>query len=139
MTRQTIGVLAFAMAMSTGCRCPTVAGPTAPAVTVTVTLAPNEFRVYDVPTPQETTQINVRVTWIPGVAVWQVESTCPVESAPQCPRLTQGTPLSGPAQAQTIGLGGRVTGDTARFVVQNLSGAEITLTLTLAPWRAGCT
>lgn len=127
-------------AWNVGCGCPTVSGPTAPATAAQFTLASGQFQVFDVPTPSGTTQIDVTVSWIAGLAVWRVDPSCPAETATQCSRLTPGAPLAGPAQAQNISLrGGPVIGDTARFVVQNQTSAPVTVRLSLEPRRAGCT
>ena len=41
-----------------GC-CPSMAGPTAPAASYSMTLAPGEVRFFDADTPESTTQINL--------------------------------------------------------------------------------
>ena len=85
MVRPTLlGVLAAVVISAAGCGCPTVAGPTGPLVTGAGTLSPNEARAFDVETPNGTTQINVQISWVAGLAVWQVHADCPIETVDQC-------------------------------------------------------
>jgi hypothetical protein len=113
-------------------------------VTDSGTLKPNEGRAFDVETPSDTTQINVSISWIAGLAVWQVHPDCPIETVDQCPILAGPGPLQAPPAVSqpptTVGMTFVPQGPRARIIVKNtLSDVSLNFSVTIEPHRAGCT
>jgi hypothetical protein len=125
------------------CGCPTVAGPTAPVVSFSATLAPGEFRYLDANTPKDTTQINLQFT-VSSVGaplrVRQVDPGCLPATADSCAAFAESVLSARPPGVTTFGNSLSVTGTQTRILVQNMSTDEtITLALSVEPRRAGCT
>jgi hypothetical protein len=143
MTLRVLSVLALlAPTVSPGCGICPPGGPTGAGVTVAGTLAPGEARAFDVDIPAESTQINVTVSWVVGLAVFQVGVDCPVEAVDGCPVLAGSRqPLPGPVESSTIRPGCcRITGPRVRVVVKNTRrDVPLSYSLSVEPYRAGCT
>ena len=128
---------------ATACGCPTTAGPTAPIVSISATLAPGEFRYLDVDTPSSTTQINLQFTVSSTSAllvIRQIDPGCVPNTADGCTPLNQRDLTARPAGVNAFGSGLPVVGTRTRVVVQNGSPDEtVTITMSVEPHRAGCT
>ena len=104
-----------------------------------------EARAFDVETPNDTTQINVEISWVAGLAVWQVHPDCPIETVDQCAIVGGSTsPLAAPPmvspQPMTIGIVFSPQGPQARIIVKNTLGdSSLNFSLNIEPHRAGCT
>lgn len=127
---------------SAGC-CPTTAGPTAAVASYSDTLAPGEWRFYDVDTPAQTTQINLDVTLnstaIP-LRLRQIEPSCLPGFDDGCLSFYDAVTPPRPAGVLRFGNTLQPHGSRTRVVLQNASESErLTYTITIEPFRAGCT
>jgi hypothetical protein len=120
-------------------------GRTAPVVSASGTLGPNEARAFDVETPPSTSQINVTGSWVVGLAIWAIDPACNMEPVDQCPSLEGGAPLPAPPAGQlnfnmTFGTPQYRPGPRQRIGVKNtLANVSVNFSITIEPWRAGCT
>ena len=135
--------LLFAGALTTGACCPTTAGPTTPASTYTVTLAPGQARFYDADTPATTTQINltfrIEATDAP-LQLRQIETGCEPSAADPCPSYYDTILTARPAGVVQFGNTLQPHGTRTRIVLRNPSETTaISLTMTVVAHRAGCT
>ena len=138
-----IAVAVGAALSAAACGCPTTAGPTAPIVSVSATLAPGEFRYLDTETPSDTTQINLQFTVSSVTAplrIRQIDPSCVPTAGDSCQSLREQNLTPRPAGVNSFGSTLGVVGARTRVVVQNMSADEtITITMSIEPRRAGCT
>ena len=136
-------VLAFGAApMLSGC-CSSVGGPTGLVVSYSATLAPGELRFYDADIPSSTTQINLDFTLdsttIP-LRLRQVDPSCLPAAGDVCQSFYDQTMEPRPAGVLRFGNTLQPHGARTRIVLQNTSSnGTVTYTLTLTPFRGGCT
>jgi hypothetical protein len=125
-----------------GC-CPTVSGPTGPALRYTATLAPGDLRYYDVDTPSGTTQINLQFLLDSLTApIWlrQIDPSCTPSREDTCQAFHDAQTPPRPAGVSSFGDTLTPRGSRTRIVVQNMSSDEtVTYTVTITPHQAGCT
>ena len=136
------GGLASAALAAAAC-CPSKAGPTAPAATYTITLGPGQLQFFDADTPSSTTQINltfrIDLTDAP-VQLRQIDPGC--QPAPEDTCRTYYDATMPPRSAGVVQFGNSLQphGQRTRIVLRNPSQERaITISLTIAPHRAGCT
>lgn len=135
-------LLAAPILAAIGC-CPVPpGGPTATGVTRTISLAPGELTFLDVDVPPATTQLNLEFhfdTPDARVRVRQIDPDCPPAIGDSCARRGDFI-VSPPPGVRRIGASGVETpGARTRIVLENVAEATASLTLTVVPWRAGCT
>ena len=140
--RHTTGVIAVSMLATIGC-CPVPpGGPTATGTTRTMSLAQREIEYVDVDVPESTTQLNLEFhfeTPDARVRVRQIEPDCNPAPDDVCPSRRDYI-VAPPPGVRRIGSSGAETpGARTRIVLQNVSDVGINVTLTVVPWRAGCT
>ncbi len=125
-----------------GC-CSSVAGPTGVATSYSATLAPGEIRFYDADIPASTTQINLDFildsTTIP-LRLRQIDSSCLPAADDVCGSFYDATMVPRPTGGLRFGNTLQPHGTRTRIVLQNRSSDEtVTYTVTITPFRAGCT
>lgn len=127
---------------SAGC-CPSVAGPTAPAASYSMTLAPGEVRFFDADTPSSTTQINLtfRIELQDAlVRLRQVDPGCLPHPGDECQNFYDSTLTPRPSGVVQFGNGLQPHGARTRVVLENPSADRaVAVGLTIEPRRAGCT
>ena len=138
----TIVLASGAALMSSGC-CSSVAGPTGLVASYSATLAPGEFRFYDADIPSSTTQINLDITLdsttIP-LRLRQIDPSCLPAAADVCQSFYDQTMEPRPAGVLRFGNTLQPHGTRTRIVLQNTSSGETgTYTITITPFRGGCT
>jgi hypothetical protein len=141
------GLVAIALAaLSAGCGCPTMSGPTGPTATFSDTVNRQGQKVHDYPPPRGTTQMEVVVQWSdPDVELrlmW-IDADCDPLARDDCRRFSEpvGPFSTGPATTirVTAANQGPAAGPRMRFVVLNLSDRAAAYTMTISPRQAGCT
>jgi hypothetical protein len=132
-------VALLAAASMTGCGCSVPSGPTGPVVRGSGTLAPNEVRFVDADIPPETTQVDVRISWIAGLAVWQVDSTCTMEGVDACPVLGGSKQPQSAPLASSILMGSIRNVPRVRIVVKNtLADKPVDFSVEIEPFASRC-
>ena len=134
-----IGLLTLA---TIGC-CPVPpGGPSATGVTRLMSMAPGGVDFVDVDVPASTTQLNLEFDFeTPGarLRVRQIEPDCAPGPGAGCQSLRDFT-IAPPAGIRRMGASGLATpGARTRIVLENVGDAAVTMTLSVVPWRAGCT
>ena len=129
-------------AATSGC-CSTVAGPSAPAASYTITLQPGELRYFDADTPSKTTQINLTFRFDspePTVRMRQIDPGCLPALGDACQSFADKTFPPRPPGVLQFGDLLQPHGNRTRIVIQNPSAdTAVSLTLTIEPRQAGCT
>jgi hypothetical protein len=123
--------------------CSSVAGPTGLVTSFSATLAPGEFRFHDADIPSSTTQINLDFTLdsstIP-LRLRQVDPSCLPAADDTCHSFYDATMAPRPAGVLRFGNTLQPHGTRTRIVLQNTSSTEtVTYTITITPFRGGCT
>ena len=135
--------LAAASALTAACHCPTVSGPTGPAVRYTATVAPGELRYYDVDIPKDTTQINLQFqldSLTVSLRLRQIDPSCMPAPEDACQSYYDAQMPPRPAGVYSFGNSVPPRGSRTRIVLQNVATSEsVTYSLTITPHHAGCT
>ena len=128
--------------LAAGC-CPSVAGPTSPAASYSMTLAPGEVRFFDADTPDSTTQINLtfRIELLDApLRLRQIDPGCLPGPDDACQNFYDSTLAPRPSGVVQFGNGLQPHGSRTRVVVENPSpDRAVAVGLTIEPRRAGCT
>ena len=137
------GAIAVLMVLTAAGCCPVPpGGPTSTGVTNTLSLPPGDIRHVDVDVPESTTQLNLEFhfeTPDARLRVRQIEPDCTPAPGDTCPARRE-TIITPPAGVRRISSGAVATpGARTRIVLENVSDVTLNLTLTVVPWRAGCT
>ena len=131
------------MVWAAACGCPTVAGPTAPAASNTVTLAPGDLQYFDADTPQSTTQIDLTFridAESAPIRLRQIDPGCVPAANDACQTYYDAVLPARPSGVVQFGNTLQPFGPRTRIVLQNPSAdSALALTLTVEPRRAGCT
>jgi hypothetical protein len=135
--------LAWGMGLfAAGC-CPTVAGPTAPAASYSVTLAPGDVRFFDAETPDSTTQINLtfRIESLEALLrLRQIDPGCLPGPDDACQNFYDTTLTPRPSGVVQFGNTLQPYGLRTRVVLENPSpDRSVAVAITIEPRRAGCT
>jgi len=132
-----------AVTLTAACHCPTVSGPTGPAVQYTATLAPSELRYYDIDIPRDTTQINLQFqldSLTVPLRVRQIDPSCVPVQDDTCESYYDTQTPPRPAGVYNFGNTIPPRGSRMRIVLQNQSSTEtVTYSVTITPHQAGCT
>ena len=136
-------VLVFGGALVCSACCSSVAGPTGMAASYSGTLPPGEFRFYDADIPSSTTQINLDFSLdsatIP-LRLRQIDPSCMPAADDACQSFYDATMAPRPTGVLRFGNTLQPHGTRTRIVLQNTSSTETaTYTVTITPFRAGCT
>ena len=128
--------------LAAGC-CPTVAGPTSPAASYSMTLTPGEVRFFDADTPESTTQINltfrIELQDAP-LRLRQIDPGCVPRPGDECQNFYDTTLTPRPSGVVQFGNGLQPHGSRTRVVLENPSSDRaVAVSLTIEPRRAGCT
>jgi hypothetical protein len=138
-----VGTIGVFVLVTAGC-CPVPpGGPAAAGVTKSMSLTPGEIRYFDVDVPSSTTQLNfefdIDVPEAP-LRVREIESDCVPGPRDSCPSRRDWTLTPRPPGVRRFTSSGSTTpGARTRIVLENVSEARLAVTLTIVPWRAGCT
>ena len=136
-------VLASGAALAASACCSSVSGPTGLVTSYTATLAPGEFRFYDADIPSSTTQINLDFTLDSttiALRLRQIDPSCLPAVDDACQSYHDATAPPRPAGVLRFGNTLQPHGTRTRIVVQNMSSGETaTYTVTITPFRGGCT
>ena len=107
------------------------------------TLSPGELRFYDADIPSSTTQINLDFTLdstTVSLRLRQIDPSCLPAADDQCQSLYDATMSPRPAGVLRFGNTLQPHGTRTRIVLQNTSSSEtVTYSVTITPFRAGCT
>jgi hypothetical protein len=136
-------MLVVGVSLASAACCPSMAGPTAPTASYSATLAPGEFRFYDVNTPSSTSQINLDFVLDSSAIVLrvrQVDPSCLPTADDSCQSFYDVTTPPRPDGVVRFGNTLQPHGPSTRIVLQNPSSSQpVTYTITITPYRAGCT
>ena len=136
-------VLVFVIGVACAGCCSSVSGPTGQVVSYSATLAPGEFRFYDAEVPSSTTQINLDFTLDSsaiGLRLRQIDPSCLPAADDTCQSFYDATMPPRPAGVLRFGNTLQPHGTRTRIVLQNTSPTEtVTYSLTITPFRGGCT
>jgi hypothetical protein len=137
------GPLGWGLGLSAAACCPSVAGPTAPAASYSVTLAAGEVRFFDADTPASTTQINLsfRIESTEAlVRLRQVDPGCLPGPGDTCQSFSDSTLPARSAGVVQFGTTLQPHGSRTRVVLENpATDRAVAIGLTIEPRRAGCT
>jgi hypothetical protein len=107
-----------------------------------MSLGHGQIEYIDVDVPESTTQLNLEFNFeTPDarVRVRQIATDCSPAPGDVCPSLRDYI-VAPPPGVRRIGSSGLATpGAVTRIVLESLSDVGINVTLTVVPWRAGCT
>jgi hypothetical protein len=120
-----------------------VSGPTGLAASYSATLAPGEIRFYDADIQPSTTQINLDFTLdsttVP-LRLRQIDPACLPATDDACQSFHDATMPPRPPGVLRFGNTLQPHGTRTRIVLQNTSSSEtVTYSVTITPFRGGCT
>jgi hypothetical protein len=135
--------LAAGVSLAAVACCRSVSGPTSTAASYSDTLGPGELRFYDVDYPPSTSQINLDFsldsTTIP-LRLRQIDPSCLPAAEDTCQNLHDATTPPRPVGVLRFGDTLLPYGTRTRIVLQNMSpGETVRYSVTITPFRAGCT
>ena len=136
-------LLTCGLGMSAAGCCPSVAGPTSPAASYSMTLTPGEVRFFDADTPASTTQINLsfRIESVEApVRLRQIDPGCLPGPGDTCQNFSDSTLPARSAGVVQFGTTLQPHGTRTRVVLENpATDRAVAVGLTIEPRRAGCT
>ena len=138
----TVPLVSGLASFAAGC-CPSTAGPTAPAASYSMTLAPGEVRFFDADTPDSTTQINLtfRIESVDALLrLRQIDPGCLPGPGDACQNLLRYDAHAAARRGRDVRKRPAPHGLRTRVVLENPSAdTSMTVGLTIEPRRAGCT